>query len=134
MKTVQSNSSKNNNVKCLASIKRDYDKVYTFLRIRVCWCKMDHMKYIDVIIEYNKVKGIDAMVKLAEMAQEGVKAALAIDRNDSKSLENYPKGTNVSDLIQYNDGNMKEEVIPLLAEFSYKLINCQLFKNHYLLL
>ena len=45
------------------------------------------MKYIDVIIEYNKVKGIDAMVKLAEMAQEGVKAALAIDRNDSKSLE-----------------------------------------------
>ena len=48
---------------------------------------MDHMKYIDVIIEYNKVKGIDAMVKLAEMAQEGVKAALAIDRNDSKSLE-----------------------------------------------
>ena len=85
---------------------------------------MDDMKYIDVIIEYNKVKGIDAMVKLAEMAQEGVKAALAIDRNDSKSLENYPKGTNVSDLIQYNDGNMKEEVIPLLAEFSYKLINC----------
>ena len=85
---------------------------------------MDHMKYIDVIIEYNKVKGIDAMVKLAEMAQEGVKAALAIDRNDSKSLENYPKGTNVSDLIKYNDGNMKEEVIPLLAEFSYKLINC----------
>ena len=85
---------------------------------------MDHMKYIDVIIEYNKVKGIDAMVKLAEMAQEGVKAALAIDRNDSKSLENYPKGTNVSDLIQYNDGNMKEEVIPLLAIFSYKLINC----------
>ena len=99
---------------------------------------MDDMKYIDVIIEYNKVKGIDAMVKLAEMAQEGVKAALAIDRNDSKSLENYPKGSlkgaNVSDLIQYNDGNMKEEVIPLLAEFSYKLINCQLFKNHYLLL
>ena len=85
---------------------------------------MDHMKYIDVIIEYNKVKGIDAMVKLAEMAQEGVKAALAIDRNESKSLENYPKGANVSDLIQYNDGNMKEEVIPLLAEFSYKLINC----------
>ena len=60
---------------------------------------MDDMKYIDVIIEYNKVKGIDAMVKLAEMAQEGVKAALAIDRNDSKSLESYPKGTNVSDLM-----------------------------------
>ena len=87
MKTVQSNSSKNNNVKCLASIKRDYNKVYTFLRIGVCWCKMDDMKYIDVIIEYNKVKGIDAMVKLAEMAQEGVKAALAIDKNNSKSLE-----------------------------------------------
>ena len=85
---------------------------------------MDDMKYIDVIIEYNKVKGIDAMVKLAEMAQEGVKAALAIDRNNSKSLENYPKRANVSDLIQYKDGNMKEEVIPLLAEFSYKLINC----------
>ena len=82
MNTVQSNSSKNNNVKGLASIKMD-----TFQRIGVCWCKMDDMKYIDVIIEYNKVKGIDAMVKLAQMAQEGVKAALAIDRNNSKSLE-----------------------------------------------
>ena len=45
MKTVQSNSSKNNNVKGLSSIKRDYDKVYMFLRIGVCWCKMDDMKY-----------------------------------------------------------------------------------------